>query len=165
MTAKKKKKAAAFEVHNVESLADKPETIGRVWALLDKADPNGDLWVRDVGMIWFDGKSPKGRHIKDLAFTEDEVALMRPYAVVDSPEEDNVEKATGVVLTVYQLVELAYEMGFQDGGGEVTQDLIDAVVGDDDDDDFGDEDGDGGDPDMEVIDEEEDYDADDPEED
>lgn len=161
--AKTKAKTVPFEVHNTENIEDKPKNIQRLWAILSKMDPEGELFVNDKGIVMLEGDGPDDRTPKALGFTAKESDLLRPWGIADSPEEDNIELATGVLFSMYQLVELAYELGRQDESGEVTRSLVDAAVGDDDEDDDyegeeddnDDDDEDFDDDDLEVIDEDE----------
>jgi len=172
--AKTKAASVPFEVHNTENMDDKPKNVQRLWAILSKMDPEGELFVNDKGIVMLEGQGPNDRTPKALGFTAKETDLLRPWGIADSPEEDNIELATGVLFSMYQLVELAYELGRQDESGEVTRSLVDAAVGDDDEDDDYEDDEDGedddddedfDDDDLVVIDEDEDYDPDDDEDD
>jgi hypothetical protein len=177
-TSKKKKKAKKmskpkpkpqFESQNSEDISTKPKGVQRLWRILSKMDPEGTLFVNDAGIIGFEGDVPKDRTPKSLDFKADEVKLLRPWAVLDGPEADDPETATGVLFTTYQLVELAYAMGQQDEHLKTTKTLTAAVgdddaeeedpdddEGDDEDEDFDDDD----DEEMDVIDEEDEYDDD-----
>ena len=184
--AKKKKKAKGmaktkakpqFEAKNSEDITSKPKAVQRLWRILSKMDEAGTLFVNDVGVIGFEGDVPDDRTPDVLGLKPDEVKLLRPWAVLDGPEADDPETATGVLLTTYQIVELAYAMGKQDEHSATTKNLTAAVPAaegsgdeDDEDDEFDPDDAEGDDEDeefdeddddeMDVVDEDE-YDEDD----
>jgi len=124
-----------FEAKNTEDMTKKPEGVQRLWAVLSHMDPEGDLFVNDKGIIGFDGDVPNSRTPKALKLTKDEVALLRPYAIYDAPSPDDRNSATGVVLTTYQLVEIAYELGAKAERAKVTNSLTAAASDDEDDED------------------------------
>jgi hypothetical protein len=130
-------KKPKFVVTNSDDPAKKPPELQKLWTILSKMDPEAELFVDNKALIGFEGKVPKGRTPKDLKFTEAETALLRPFGVVDGPDADNPETATGIVLSMYQLVEAAYVMGMQAEAVKQTVALAaaaDEPVDDDDDD-------------------------------
>lgn len=140
MATKKKSAPAKFEAFNTEDITKKPVSVQKLWQMLDKMDPDGDLFTDDKALIVLDGEGPEGRGVKDLKLTPEEIALIRPYGVYDGPEPDNQETATGVVFTVFYMVELAYALGARDEAAKVTSALTSAASDvEDDDEDFDDE--------------------------
>lgn len=121
-----------FQAKNVEDVTKKPKAIRRLWEVLSKMDPSGDLWVNDKGIVVIAGDGPKERTLDALKFDGQEKSLLSEYGIYDSPEPDNAETAKGVILTVYQLLELAYAMGAEDQANEATSALTSAADGDGD---------------------------------
>ncbi len=132
-----KKKSAAFVATNVEDVTDKPAPVAALWHLLSKMDPEGDLFVSDKGLIAVDGEvattSPK-RTIPALGLSPIEAEWVRSYAIYDSSAPDEQESATGLLFTMYQMLELAFSMGVQSEAARVTSAIVRAASPSDDDD-------------------------------
>jgi hypothetical protein len=164
--------------YNVEDPSEKPPELLALWEMVDQIDPENVI-VSDKSVIVFagvleddDGNPVEGRSPSDLGLTKEQIDILEPWAVYDGPKADDAKQATAVILTIYQLLELAVETGRQIERKEVTKRLVEAAVDDDaddegddeSDDDFEDDDEDDDfddDEDMEVIDEDEEYDEDD----
>lgn len=123
----KKQKKPVFQASNSEDIGTKPKAVQRLWKILSKMDEEGTLFVNDEGIVGFDGEYPEERSPEALGLTAQEVKLLRPWAVFDGPEPDDQETATGVILTTYQLVELAYAMGKQAEHTSTTRALTEAA--------------------------------------
>jgi hypothetical protein len=157
---------AKFNVTNVEDITKKPQAVQRLWKLLSKMDPEGDLWVNDKGIIAVAGDTAKDapeRTPKALKLDSEDTETVAAFAICDGPEPDNAELATGVIFTVYQMVEIAFAAGVQFESARLTGAITAAAnkpSEDDDDDEEFDEDSE--DEEMEeVSDEDEDDDDDD----
>jgi hypothetical protein len=128
---------AKFQVFNVEDISKKPKGVQALWHLLSKMDPTGDLWTDDKAIVAVDGATAKGapkRTIAALGLTDEEKEMVEGFAIVDGPEPDNVEKATGVIFTPYQIVEIAFALGVKFESDRLTGAMAAAVPSDDDDD-------------------------------
>lgn len=135
-------KKAKFEVTNLSDITSKPKILQDLWKILSKMDPDG-TFQQDIGLIGLAGEVAKNRTPKALGLTPEQVALITPYGVLDSPDQaDNPETATGVLFTVYQLIELAYAIGAQQEAAKVTAAIAaaasDVDLDDDEDEDFDD---------------------------
>lgn len=172
MGALTKKKGVQFHCTNTETLEDKHEDVQTIWQILSKMDPTGELFVNDKGIIGIEGQIPKGRSIEDLGLTEEEADLVQRYGILDALEVDDEgnaipESAVGVMLTTYQLIQIAHDLGEQSGVRKAQSYVTDALIeasDDDEDDDYdpSDDDEEFDDESMDVIDEDEDeYDDDD----
>ena len=142
MATKKPKTVPKFEATNTEDITKKPVNVQKMWQILSKMDPDGDLFVDDKAIVILEGEGPAGRAPKDLKLTDEELALIRPYGVYDGPDPDTQETATGIIFTVFYMVEAAYALGAQDEAARLTKSLTDAasdVVDDEDGEDFDDE--------------------------
>jgi hypothetical protein len=120
-------KKLKFHAKNVEDVTKKPAAIRRLWEILSKMDPDGDLWVNDKGIVVVAGGGPKERTLDALKFTGPDKTLLSEYGVYDSPEPDNGETANGVILTVYQLLEIAYAKGAEDAALAASTGVTDAA--------------------------------------
>jgi hypothetical protein len=168
-TRKKRKQIMAkakFNVTNVEDITKKPQAVQRLWKLLSKMDPEGDLWVNDKGIIAVAGDTAKDapeRTPKALKLDSEDIETIAAFAICDGPEPDNAELATGVIFTVYQMVEIAFAAGVQFESERLTGAITAAAnkpSADDEDED--DEDEDSEDEEMEELsDDDEDDDEDD----
>ena len=131
---------AKFKVTNVEDITKKPLAVQRLWRLLSKMDPEGDLWVDNKGIIAIAGDTAKDsptRTPKALKLDEEDTETVASFAICDGPEADNAELATGVIFTMYQLVEIAFAAGVQFESDRLTGAITAAAnkPGEDDDDD------------------------------
>lgn len=142
MSNAKKKKAAAFHVTNKEDIKTKPAAVQELWRLLSQMDPDGSTFVSDNGLIAFEGEVPASRLPKALKIKPELAARLREWAVLDSAKPDDPSEATGVIFTTYQLIEMAYQAGYDTAKAELTEALVSASE-DEDGDEEEDEDGDG----------------------
>jgi hypothetical protein len=157
---------AKLTATNVEDITKKPPSVQRLWKLLSKMDPDGDLWIDNKGIIAFAGSTAKDapeRTAKALKLDEDDTELVSSFAIYDGPEPDSQDLATGLIFTVYQLVEIAFAMGVQFESERVTKAIAAAATKPGDDDDEFDEDSE--DEEMEELSEEEEDSDDDDEDD
>jgi hypothetical protein len=168
VTARKRKPVMAkakFKVTNVEDITKKPPAVQRLWRLLSKMDPEGDLWVDNKGIIAIAGDTAKDsptRTPKALKLDEEDTETVASFAICDGPEPDNAELATGVIFTVYQMIEIAFAAGVQFESERLTGAITAAAnkPGEEDDDEEFDEDSE--DEEMEEVSvEDEDDDSDD----
>ncbi len=150
-------KKPRFEATNTDDIKHMPSDVRRLWQIMEKQDPNGDVFVNDVAIIVLEGEGPKDRTPQGLKLLSDDVALLRPFGVLDGPKANDPETAVGVIFTPFQMVQLAYELGRQAEQRKVASDfkkVVSAPVvndyGEDEDEDesFDDE--------MAVVDEDED---------
>jgi hypothetical protein len=119
-----------------------------------------DAIVTDNGLIAFEGEVPASRLPKALKIKPELAARLREWAVLDSAKPDDPSEATGVIFTTYQLIEMAYQAGYDTAKAELTEALVSASE-DEDGDEEEDEDGeDEGEESEEDGDEEEDEDGD-----
>lgn len=130
---------AKFTVTNTEDITKKPEAVQRLWRLLSKMDPEGDLWVNNKGIVAIAGSTAKDspdRTPKALKLDEDDTETVASFAICDGPEADNVDLATGVIFTVYQMIEIAFAAGVQFEAERLNKAITAAAnkPGDDDDD-------------------------------
>lgn len=137
---KRKPTMAKLKATNIEDITKKPGGVQKLWKLLSKMDPNGDLFTDDIGIIAVAGSTAKNapkRTPAALSLDDDESEMVSGFAIYDSPEPDNAELATGVIFTVYQLVEIAFALGVQFESDRLTRTMTAAAGGavDDDDDD------------------------------
>lgn len=168
-TANKKRNPAAmvtkaakhkFTATNIEDITKKPEPVQKLWHLLAKLDPNGDLWTDNKGIVAVDGSTAKDspdRTPKALKLNAEDTETVTSFAIYDGPEPDDAKLATGLIFTVYQLVEVAFAAGIQYEAARLTSAMTAAANGpvdEDEDDEFDDEDG--ADEDMEEVSDEED---------
>lgn len=155
-----------FNATNIEDITKKPAPVQRLWKLLSKMDPEGDLWVDNKGIIALAGTTSKDapeRTPKALKLDEEDTETVASFAIYDGPEPDNAELATGLIFTVYQLVEVAFAMGAQFESERVTKAITAAATkpGDDD----ADDDEDFDDEEMDEVSSEDDDDDDDSDDD
>jgi len=127
MAAPKKKSVARFIAHNSEDIESKHKALQSLWRILSKMDEKGTVFVNDIGIIGLDGDVPSDRTPKKLGLKNDEIALIQPYAIYDGPEADDQESATGVILTTYQLLEAAFDLGAQSESAKVTASMTRAA--------------------------------------
>lgn len=154
---------AKFNVTNVEDITKKPPAVQRLWKLLSKMDPEGDLWVNDKGIIAVAGSTAKNapeRTPKALKLDEEDTETVASFAICDGPEPDNAELATGVIFTVYQMIEIAFAAGTQFEAERLNKAITAAASkpGDDDDDEEFDDESE--DEEVDEVSEEEDDDED-----
>jgi hypothetical protein len=157
---------AKLTATNVEDITKKPPAVQRLWNLLSKMDPDGDLWIDNKGIIACAGSTAKDapdRTAKALKLNEDDTEIVASFAIYDGPEPDSQDLATGLIFTVYQLVEIAFAMGVQFESERVTKAITAAAAKPGDDDEEFDEDSD--DEEMEELSEEEEDSDDDDEDD
>lgn len=151
-----------FTATNIEDITKKPEPVQKLWHFLAKLDPNGDLWTDNKGIVAIDGSTAKEspeRTPKALKLNAEDTETATSFAIYDGPEPDNAKLATGLIFTVYQLVEVAFAAGIQYEAARLTNAMTAAATkpGDDDDDDeFDDEGEDSVDEDMEEVSDEDD---------
>lgn len=153
-----------FTATNIEDITKKPEAVKRIWKLLSKMDPNGELWVDDKGIIAVAGSTAKdapARTPKALGLDPEDVEMVSGFGIYDGPEPDNAETATGVIFTVYQLVEFAFAAGVQFEATRLTKAMTAAATKPGEDDEDFDDDDDIEDDDMDELSEESDDDDDD----
>jgi len=143
MSNAKKKKAAAFHVTNKEDIKTKPAAVQELWRLLSQMDPDGSTFVSDNGLIAFEGEVPASRLPKALKIKPELAARLREWAVLDSAKPDDPSEATGVIFTTYQLIEMAYQAGYDTAKAELTEALVSASEdeGDDEEDEDGEDEG------------------------
>lgn len=137
--AKPAKAKAKFSATNSEDISSKPETLQMLWRLMAKADPDGTLYVNDVGIIQLQGDVAPTRTTKALGFTDEETKMLMPYGVYDSDSPDDPVTARGVIFTGFQFLEMAYALGRLDEQAAVTTAMVAAA---DEEDDEGDADAD-----------------------
>ena len=158
------KKKARFEATNTDDAKQMPADVQRLWKVLDRMDPEGDIFVNDKGILILDGEGPEDRTPQALKMKKEDTDLLRSYAVLDGPRANDPETATGLIFSQYQMIQLAYELGRQAEQRKVAADFKKAVssptpvVGNEDEDDEDDEDFD--EDEMDVIEEDDDEDDD-----
>lgn len=132
MASATKAKKQTFVYDNTDRPEDKPEMVQVLWNILKKMDPEGDLMTDDRALIGFAGAVPPTRTPAALGLSEDDVNMLLPFAVPDGPVDDEgeiiPESVTGVLLTPYQLLELAYYAGLEDGRGDEDGTETDAEI-------------------------------------
>lgn len=155
------KKKHRFEATNTDDAKQMPADVQRLWRILERMDPDGDVFVNDKGILIMDGEGPDERTPQALKLKKDDTDLLRSYAVLDGPKANDPETATGIIFTQFQMIQLAYELGRQAEQRKVASDFKKAVVAsppiagdyDEDEDDEEDDDEEFDDDDMDVVDE------------
>lgn len=167
MVTTKKKSKHAFEATNTDDAKQMPPDVRRLWSILDRMDPAGDIFVNDKGILILDGEGPDERRPASLKLKTADVDLLRSFAILDGPKANDPETATGIIFTQYQMIQMAYELGRQAEQRKVASDFTKVaatpppVAGDYDEEEDEDEDEEfDDDEDMDVIDEDEDDDND-----
>lgn len=164
--------AARFESDNSDDIKTKHPDVQRLWRILEKMDAVG-TYVSDDGIVVLDGEGPDARRPNALNFSAADVDFLRPYGVLDGPVANDPATATGVILSPYQLIQIAFDLGRQVEAAKAASDFKKAVsapsftkakkdeaeeeeeeYAEEDDEDFDDDD----DDDIDVIDEDEDED-------
>ena len=147
----KKKTKLPFQATNNEDYESKDDVIQVAWDLLVKMDTEG-LFVSKGGIVVLEGNTidsegnaVEGRSPEDLGLTKEEVALIRPHAVLDCLEVDEEDvaipdSAIGVVVSIIQLVEAVWDAGIARGQekerASITSSLVAATVEDEEEDDY-----------------------------
>ena len=128
-----------YKVTNTDNPRDKHPDVQILWDILDKMDPDMDLWSKDIALLSLEGSIVKGRLPKDLGLTPQEAKLIRSVAILDCTEADDkgnsiTESAIGSIATIYQLVELAYNLGKSVDASEAVPEVAPDEEEDDEDD-------------------------------
>jgi hypothetical protein len=158
------KKKARFEATNTDDIKQMPSDVQRLWRILERMDPEGDIFVNDKGILVLDGEGPDERRPEAIKLRKDDTDLLKSYAVLDGPKANDPETATGLIFTQFQMIQLAYELGRQAEQRKVATDFKKAItspppVGDyDEDEDDEDDEDEEFDDDMDVVDEDDDDD-------
>lgn len=124
-----------FEALNTEDITSKPEPLQTLWGLLSKLDPKGELFVADKGIVAVAGQVEKdnpSRSMKSLKLTPPERELISSFAIYDGPEPDNQDEATGLIFTMYQMLELAFSLGVKWESARVDSAVLSASEDDSD---------------------------------
>ncbi len=106
-------KKTALLAQNTEDITKKAVGVQRLWQLLSKMDPEGTLWVSNAGLILLAGEGPQARSPKALKLNDEEVKLVTSVGIFDADAPDDQATAKAVIASVYQLVELAFDMGMK----------------------------------------------------
>jgi hypothetical protein len=163
-----KKTTEKFTYENNVREDEKDDFVRLGWSILEKMDPEGDLFVTDKGLVVLQGAGPDDRRINVLGFDEEEIGYIEQFAIPDATEADEndnpiPESITGVIFTTYNLIEVISEVAYQSGyeagkaerGDKITEVLTEATKDDDDDDEYEYEEEEDG---EETIEDEEEYD-------
>jgi hypothetical protein len=117
------KKKTRFEATNTDDIKRMPADVQRLWRILERQDPDGEVFVNDKGIILIDGEGPEDRTPEALGLRKEDTELLRSYSVLDGPKANDPETATGLLFTQYQMIQLAYELGRQAEQRKVAKDF------------------------------------------
>lgn len=126
MASKKAAAAARFESDNTDDIKTKHPDVQRLWRILEKMDVVG-TYVSDDGIIVLDGEGPDHRKPSALKLSAADVELLRPYGVLDGPIANDPATATGVIVSPYQLIQIAFDLGRQVEAAKAAADFKKAV--------------------------------------
>ena len=108
--------APKFIATNTEDITTKAPPLQALWGLLEKMDPEGELFVADCGIVAVEGQTvtdAPDRSMEALGLTAEERELVKAFAIYDGPEMDVQKTAVGRIYTMYQMLETAFSAGVQ----------------------------------------------------
>lgn len=112
---------------NHDDIDNKPEAVQKIWTLLRKMDPNS-LLLSDEALVFLEG-GPESRQMPKFKFSVEEQKDLKSIAIPDCVEvgedgKSNPNSAVGTLVSVYQLVELAYIRGRADEISKATASIL-----------------------------------------
>ncbi len=128
----------SFTTMNHDDIISKPEGVQKIWSIIGKIDPS-NLLLSDDASVFTEG-GPEHRSLASFDLNEEERRTLKSIAILDCKEQDEDGKskpdsAVGSMVSVYQLVELAYLRGKADEIAKRTSSIL-ASTEDDLEDDF-----------------------------